>query len=158
MALLEIESLSVEFGSEEAPLVAVDDGDLAVDAGEIVGIVGESGSGKSVTALALMGLIDFPGRVRASRLAFAGRDLLGLSDRERRRLVGKDIAMIFQDPLASLNPCFTVAFQLMETLRIHEGGSARARRTRALELLQQVEIPDAATRLEAFPHQLSGGM
>jgi len=158
VALLDIERLRVEFGSDDAPFVAVDDVDLAVDAGEIVGIVGESGSGKSVTALALMGLIDFPGRVRANRLAFAGKDLLRLSDRERRRLVGKDIAMIFQDALASLNPCFTVAFQLMETLRIHEGGSARARRARALELLQQVEIPDARARLDAFPHQLSGGM
>jgi dipeptide transport system ATP-binding protein len=91
-------------------------------------------------------------------MSFDGRDLLALSDRARRALVGKDIAMIFQDPLASLNPCFTVAFQLMETLRIHEGGSAKARRARSLELLQQVEIPDAATRLDAFPHQLSGGM
>jgi dipeptide transport system ATP-binding protein len=105
-----------------------------------------------------MGLIDFPGRVRAKKLAFDGTDLLALSDRARRKLVGKDIAMIFQDPLASLNPCYTVAFQLMETLRIHEGGSAKVRRARALELLQQVEIPDAAARLDAYPHQLSGGM
>jgi len=158
MALLEIESLTVEFGTEAAPFVAVDDVDLTVGTGEIVGIVGESGSGKSVTALALMGLIDFPGRVKAKRLTFDGRDLVQLSERERRALVGKDIAMIFQDPLASLNPCYTVAFQLMETLRIHEGGSAQARRRRALELLHQVEIPDAAARLNAFPHQLSGGM
>ncbi len=158
MALLDIEGLTVEFGTEAAPFVAVDGVDIALDAGQILGCVGESGSGKSVTALALMGLIDFPGRVRAQRLAFDGRDLLALSDRARRALVGKDIAMIFQDPLASLNPCFTVAFQLMETLRIHEGGSAKARRARALELLQQVEIPDAAARLDTFPHQLSGGM
>jgi dipeptide transport system ATP-binding protein len=158
MALLEIEGLRVEFGPEAAPLTAVDGVGLAVEAGEIVGVVGESGSGKSVTALAVMGLIDFPGRVRATRLAFDGRDLVALPERERRALVGKDVAMIFQDPLGSLNPCFTVAFQLMETLRIHEGGSARARRARALELLQQVEIPDAAARLDAFPHQLSGGM
>ncbi len=158
MALLEIEGLTVEFGTEAAPFLAVDSVDLTIDAGEIVGVVGESGSGKSVTALALMGLIDFPGRVKAKRMSFDGRDLLALSDRARRALVGKDIAMIFQDPLASLNPCFTVAFQLMETLRIHEGGSAKARRARSLELLQQVEIPDAATRLDAFPHQLSGGM
>jgi len=158
VALLEIEGLTVAFGTAAAPFLAVDGVDLAVDAGEIVGCVGESGSGKSVTALALMGLVDFPGRVTARRMAFAGRDLLAQSDRERRALLGKDIAMIFQDPLASLNPCFTVAFQLMETLRIHEGGSARERRARALELLQQVEIPDAAARLDAFPHQLSGGM
>ena len=162
MALLEIESLSVEFGTERSPFLAVDDVDLTMDAGEIVGCVGESGSGKSVTALALMGLVEFPGRVRAKRLTFAGHDLLGVSDNERRTLVGKDIAMIFQDPLASLNPCYSVAFQLTETLRIHgteeERRSAKLRRARALELLQQVEIPDAETRLRAFPHQLSGGM
>ena len=158
MALLEIQGLTVAFGTDAAPFLAVDGVDLAVDAGEIMGCVGESGSGKSVTALALMGLVDFPGRVTARRMAFAGRDLLAQTDRERRALLGKDIAMIFQDPLASLNPCFTVAFQLMETLRIHEGGSTRARRARAQELLEQVEISDAAARLNAFPHQLSGGM
>src|SRR5215468_8115955 len=162
MALLEVENLRVEFGSEAAPLIAVDGVDLALDAGEVVGCVGESGSGKSVTALAAMGLIDFPGRVRAKRLSFNGRDLLTLSEAERRKLVGKDIAMIFQDPLASLNPCFTVAYQLTETLRVHgteaEQTSARQRRRRALDLLRQVEIPDAEARLRAFPHQLSGGM
>src|SRR6266581_7652873 len=162
MALLEIEDLRVEFGSAADPLIAVDGMDLVLDAGEIVGCVGESGSGKSVTALAVMGLVEFPGRVHAKRMRFAERDLLSLSGSERRALVGKDIAMIFQDPLASLNPCFTVAFQLTETLRIHgtdeERASARVRRTRALELLQQVEIPDAEARLSAFPHQLSGGM
>src|SRR5438046_3067709 len=162
MPLLEVEDLHVEFGREAAPLVAVDGVDLSLDAGEVVGCVGESGSGKSVTALAVMGLVEFPGRVRARRLAFAGRDLLALSDAQRRALVGKDMAMIFQDPLASLNPCFTVAFQLTETLRIHgseaERASARLRRARALELLRQVEIPDAQARLAAFPHQLSGGM
>ncbi len=162
MALVEIEDLRVEFGAEAAPVIAVDGIDLTLDVGEVVGCVGESGSGKSVTALALMGLVEFPGRVRARRLAFAGRDLLALSDAQRRALVGKDMAMIFQDPLASLNPCFTVAFQLTETLRIHgsdaERVSARLRRARALELLRQVEIPDAEARLAAFPHQLSGGM
>jgi dipeptide transport system ATP-binding protein len=162
MALLEVEDLRVEFGSETAPLVAVDGVDLALDAGEVVGCVGESGSGKSVTALATMGLVEFPGRVCAKRLVFGGRDLLGLGDAERRRVVGKDIAMIFQDPLASLNPCFTVAFQLMEALRVHgtdeERSSNRKRRERALELLRQVEIPDPEARLAAFPHQLSGGM
>ena len=160
--LLEIEDLHVEFGSEAQPLIAVDGVDLALDSGEVVALVGESGSGKSVTALAAMGLIEFPGRVRAKRLAFGGRDLITLSDTERRMLVGKEIAMIFQDPLASLNPCFTVAFQLMETLRVHgtdaERSSARDRRERALELLRQVEIPDPEARLLAFPHQLSGGM
>jgi dipeptide transport system ATP-binding protein len=162
MALLDIEGLTVEFGSIDEPLIAVDDVDFEIEAGEIVGCVGESGSGKSVTALAVMGLIDFPGRVRARRMRFDGQDLLGLSDAGRRALIGKDIAMIFQDPLASLNPCFTVGYQLTETMRMHgtdaERRSPRLRRERALELLQQVEIPDPRTRLGAFPHQLSGGM
>jgi len=162
MALLEIEDLHVEFGSEGSPLIAVDGVDLSIDAGEVVGCVGESGSGKSITALAVMGLIDFPGRVRARRMRFGGHDLLALSPRRRRALVGKDIAMIFQDPLASLNPCFTVAFQIGEALRVHgsadERRSGTLRRRRSLELLQQVEIPDAARRLDAYPHQLSGGM
>jgi dipeptide transport system ATP-binding protein len=158
MALLEVQNLTVEFGPEAAPFKAVDGVSFAVDAGEVVGIVGESGSGKSVTALALMGLIDAPGRVRAERLLFDGRDVLALSEGERRAMLGRDIAMIFQDPMSSLNPCFTVEYQLAETLRIHEGGSRRALRARALELLRAVEIPDAERRLDAYPHQLSGGM
>src|SRR4249919_454525 len=101
MALLDIEALTVEFGSEAAPFTAVDAVDLSIDGGEIVGVVGESGSGKSVTALSLMGLVEFPGRVRATRMFFAGHDLHTLAPAERRALTGKDIAMIFQDPLAS---------------------------------------------------------
>jgi dipeptide transport system ATP-binding protein len=162
MALLEIEGLRVEFGNPRAPLIAVEGIDLVIDAGELVGCVGESGSGKSVTALALMGLIEFPGRVSAKRLMFGGHDLLTVSPRRRRALVGKDIAMIFQDPLASLNPCFTVAYQIAEALRVHgspeERRQASVRRRRTRELLEQVEIPDAARRLDAYPHQLSGGM
>ena len=158
MALLEVSDLGVEFGTDAAPFRAVDNVSLHVDAGEVLGIVGESGSGKSVTALALMGLIDEPGRVHAQRMSFDGRDLLTMPLKERRSLLGKDIAMIFQDPMASLNPCFTVEFQLVETLRLHEGGSRKALRARALELLKQVEIPDAERRLSAYPHQLSGGM
>ena len=111
-----------------------------------------------MTALAVLGLIDAPGRVRAERLAFDGRELPSMSPRERRSLLGGDIAMIFQDPMTSLNPSFSVAFQLMETIGLHEGGSRAARRARALELLRAVEIPDAERRLDAFPHQLSGGM
>lgn len=158
MALLELKQLHVDFGSDKAPMVAVDGVDLHIDRGEIVGVVGESGSGKSVTALALMGLIDAPGRVRAECLAFDGGDLLRMPERERRGLLGKDIAMIFQDPSTSLNPCFTVASQLIETLRVHEGGNTAALRVRALALLKQVNIPDAERRLDAYPHQLSGGM
>jgi dipeptide transport system ATP-binding protein len=158
MSLLEIEHLSVEFGTPGATLRAVEDVSFSVGTGEVVGIVGESGSGKSVTALAVLGLVDAPGRVRAERLAFDGRDLQTMPPRERRSLLGGDIAMIFQDPTSSLNPSFSVAFQLMETIALHEGGSRKARRARALELLQDVEIPDAEHRLDAFPHQLSGGM
>lgn len=158
MALLEIKGLSVQFGSENAPFTAVDGLDLNIDQGDVVGIVGESGSGKSVTSLALMGLIDYPGRVQAERMAFDGRDLLKMAEGERRGLLGKDIAMIFQDPMTSLNPSFTVAFQLIETLRVHEGGSGKELRAKALALLKQVGIPDAERRLDAYPHQLSGGM
>jgi dipeptide transport system ATP-binding protein len=156
--LLDVEHLSVEFGAPGAALHAVDDVSFSVSAREVVGIVGESGSGKSVTALAVLGLVDAPGRVRAERLAFDGRDLQGMPARERRSLLGGDIAMIFQDPMTSLNPSFSVAFQLMETIALHEGGTRRARRARALQLLKDVEIPDAERRLDAFPHQLSGGM
>ncbi|HJU70822.1 MAG TPA: oligopeptide/dipeptide ABC transporter ATP-binding protein [Paucimonas sp.] len=159
MALLDIKNLRIEFGSTAAPFTAVDDLDLVIEAGEVVGIVGESGSGKSVTSLALMGLIDYPGRVQAERMAFDGRDLLAMPEKERRGLLGKDIAMIFQDPMTSLNPCFTVAYQLMETLRVHEGkASGKTLRAKALALLKQVDIPDPERRLEAYPHQLSGGM
>jgi dipeptide transport system ATP-binding protein len=157
-ALLDIRNLSVEFGTEAAPFRAVDSVDLSVEEGEVVGIVGESGSGKSVTALALMGLVDYPGRVTADALEFLGNDLLGLTAAARRRIVGRDIAMIFQDPMTSLNPCYTAGFQLMETLAVHEGGSRASRRARALDLLKQVDIPDAESRLDAYPHQLSGGM
>ena len=158
MALLEIENLNVSFGRPQAPLIAVEGVDLSLNEGEVVGVVGESGSGKSVSALAIMGLIDAPGRVSAQRMVLAGKNLLNISARERRAMLGRDVAMIFQDPMASLNPCFTVAHQLMETLAVHVGGSARARRERALELLRQVDMPDPERRLDAYPHQLSGGM
>ncbi|MBP6565106.1 MAG: ABC transporter ATP-binding protein [Burkholderiales bacterium] len=158
MALLEIEDLHVEFPSHAGVLRAVEGVNLTLDEGDVLGIVGESGSGKSVTMLALMGLVAAPGRVRAGRLAFAGRDLLNASDRERRAIVGKDVAMIFQEPTTSLNPCFTIGFQLTETLRLHLGMDGRAARHRAIELLEQVGIPAPAGRLKDFPHQMSGGM
>src|SRR4051812_11303926 len=158
MPLLEIQNLSVEFPTSSGVLRAVDGVSLTLDEGEILGVVGESGSGKSVTMLALMGLVAYPGRVRADRLAFAGRDLLDISDGERRQLTGKDVAMIFQEPTTSLNPCFTIEFQLTETLRLHEGMDGKAARRRAIELLDQVGIPAPEGRLKAYPHQLSGGM
>ncbi len=137
---------------------AVDGVSLKLEEGEVLGVVGESGSGKSVTMLALMGLIPFPGRVKADKLAFNGRDLLTISDKDRRKLTGKDVAMIFQEPTTSLNPSFTVGFQLTETLRLHEGMDRKAAERRAVELLGQVGIPSPESRLSAYPHQLSGGM
>jgi dipeptide transport system ATP-binding protein len=158
MALLEIENLSVDFPTIAGVMRAVDGVSLRLEEGEVLGIVGESGSGKSVTMLALMGLVAYPGQIRADRLAFAGKDLMTLSPGERRRLIGKDLAMIFQEPTTSLNPCFTIGFQLQETLRLHEGLDRKARHRRAIELLEQVGIPAPESRLRAFPHQLSGGM
>ncbi len=158
MALLEIENLTVEFVGRAGTLRAVDSASLEVDAGEVVGIVGESGSGKSVAMLAVMGLIGYPGRVKADRLVFDGHDLLKMTPAERRGIAGNDLAMVFQEPMTSLNPCYTVGFQIMEALRIHRGGGRAERRARAVELMDQVGIPDAASRLGAFPHQLSGGM
>ena len=156
--MLEIRNLSIDFQTGSGTLRAVDGIDLDVEEGELLGIVGESGSGKTVTMLAVMGLIPFPGRVRADRLALGGRDLRSLSGAQRRKLMGKEVAMIFQEPMTSLNPCFTIGFQIDETLRVHHTGPRRTIRHRTLELLEQVGIPDASSRLDAYPHQLSGGM
>jgi dipeptide transport system ATP-binding protein len=131
---------------------------LTLDAGGIVGIVGESGSGKSVAMLAVMGLIGWPGRVHADWLRFSGIDLLSLSTRQRRRLIGKDMAMVFQDPTSSLNPCYPVGWQIAESLRAHHAVERRVVRARVIDLLHHVGIPAPETRLGAFPHQLSGGM
>lgn len=157
-ALIEIRNLVVEFQTARGLFRAVDGLDLTIEPGEVLGIVGESGSGKSVSMLALMGLIAWPGRVTADRMTFEGRDLLAMTSAQRRRIIGKDIAMVFQEPITSLNPSFTVGFQIMETLKVHEGGSRADRRRRTVELLGQVGIPAPESRLKAFPHQLSGGM
>ena len=158
MALLEIENLSVEFPSQNGVMHAVEGVSLSLEDGEVLGIVGESGSGKSVTMMALMGLVAYPGRVKADKLRFAGHDLLALSARERNQLTGKDVAMIFQEPTTSLNPCFTIGFQIMETLQLHLKLDSKAAKHKAIELLEQVGIPAAASRLNSYPHQLSGGM
>ena len=158
MALLEIRNLSVDFPSGNGVMHAVDGVDLTLDAGDVLGIVGESGSGKSVTMMALMGLVAFPGLVKADRLHFDGHDLMRLSPRQRSALTGKDLAMIFQDPTTSLNPCFTIGFQLAETLKLHLGMDAKAARRRSIELLEQVGIPAPESRLKVYPHQMSGGM
>lgn len=158
MSLLTVENLSVSFGDEKAPFNAVDRVSYTVNEGEILGIVGESGSGKSVSSLAIMGLIDFPGRVTAEKLYFNQNDLLALKPKEKQKILGADIAMIFQDAMTSLNPSYTVGYQIMEALKVHQGGSKAARRERAIELLSLVGIPDPKSRLEVYPHQLSGGM
>lgn len=152
--LLTIRNLAVNFNG----LPAVDRINLSVAPGEVVGVVGESGSGKSVTMMALMGLIDAPGKVTADEVTFNGVDLLKASPKARRKIVGKDIAMVFQDALTSLNPSYTVGYQIKEVLKLHEGLRGDALHRRALELLDQVGIPDAKNRIASFPHQMSGGM
>ncbi len=157
MALLEIENLVVEFETATGPFRAVDGVSLHVNEREVLAIVGESGSGKSVSMLAIMGLLPWTARVSADKALFNGKDMLGLNAVERRRIIGRDIAMIFQEPMASLNPCFTVGFQIEEVLRFHLGMNRKERRARAVELLKLVGIPQPEERLSSFPHQMSGG-
>jgi dipeptide transport system ATP-binding protein len=155
--LLDVRNLSVSFDTAAGPFFAVQGVDLSVDSGEVLAIVGESGSGKSVAMLAVMGLLPAVARVTADAMRFEGKDLLTLTPRQRRDLSGSDVAMIFQEPVASLNPCFTVGFQIEETLREHTDLGAQARRARAIELLTLVGIPEPGERLKSFPHQMSGG-
>ncbi|MBW8323042.1 MAG: ABC transporter ATP-binding protein [Rhizobium sp.] len=157
MALFEIENLTVQFETATGWFRAVDGVSLSVEAGEVLAIVGESGSGKSVSMLAVMGLLPWSAKITADKMLFQGRDIQGISPAERRKLIGKDIAMIFQEPVASLNPCFTVGFQIEEVLRIHMGLGRQARRERAIALFKLVGLPDPAERLHHFPHQMSGG-
>ena len=158
MSLLEIRNLSVEFQTVSGIFRAVDGVDLSLKETDLLSIVGESGSGKSVSMLALMGLLPWTANVTADKLEFEGRDLLTISNRERRKIIGKDISMIFQEPMSSLNPCFTVGFQIGESLKQHLGLNRKARKKRSIELLDLVGIPAPEERLKAFPHQLSGGM
>ena len=158
MALLDVKELSVHFGDKNTPFKAVDCISYQVAQGEVLGIVGESGSGKSVSSLAIMGLIDHLGRVSAESLQFENTNLLTLESKAKRQLIGADVAMIFQDPMTSLNPAYTVGFQIMEALKTHEGGTKKARKDRTLELLRLVGIPDPESRMNVYPHQLSGGM
>lgn len=157
MALLDIRNLTVSFETSTGPFKAVDGIDISVDKGEVLAIVGESGSGKSVGMLAVMGLLPKTATVTADSMTFDGQDLKGLSDKERRKIIGRDISMIFQEPVASLNPCFTVGYQLEEVLKRHLGLKGSASRKRAIELLELVGIRDAGERLSSFPHQMSGG-
>ncbi|HEY4199513.1 MAG TPA: ABC transporter ATP-binding protein [Devosiaceae bacterium] len=157
MPLLEIRNLSVGFDTSVGLFMAVEGIDLTIEPREVLAIVGESGSGKSVAMLAVMGLLPNTATVTADKMEFEGQDLLHMSDADRRKIIGRDIAMIFQEPVASLNPCFTVGFQIMETLRQHTDLDKAQRRARAIELLRLVGLADGADRLGAFPHQMSGG-
>ncbi|MDQ0455836.1 ABC transporter ATP-binding protein [Rhizobium paknamense] len=157
MALLTIENLTVEFQTANGWFKAVDGVSLSIDEREVLAIVGESGSGKSVSMLAVMGLLPWTAKITATRMDFMGRDIQALTPSERRKLIGKDMAMIFQEPIASLNPCFTVGFQIEEVLRIHMGLGRKERRERAIELFTLVGLPNPAERLNHFPHQMSGG-
>ncbi|OKL43070.1 ABC transporter ATP-binding protein [Pseudovibrio exalbescens] len=157
MALLEIENLTVEFDTVTGRFRALDNVSYSIEVGEVLAIVGESGSGKSVAMLAVMGLLASNGHIQADRVEFEGMDLLNMSRRKRRKVIGKDISMIFQEPIASLNPCFTVGFQIEETLKEHTSLDRKQRKARAIELLNSVGMPEPEKTLKKFPHQMSGG-
>ncbi|AGT09403.1 ABC transporter ATP-binding protein [Paracoccus aminophilus] len=157
MALLSIRNLTVRFATSTGSFTAVDGIDVTVDKGDVLAIVGESGSGKSVSMLAVMGLLPDTATVTADEMRFDGRDLLKLSPKERRKIIGREITMIFQEPIASLNPSFTAGYQIEEVLRFNAGLDRRAARARALELFRQVGLPDPEQKLKAYPHQMSGG-
>ena len=157
--LLEVRDLRTHFINRGTVAKAVDGVSFHVDAGEMLALVGESGCGKSVTAYSLLRLIaDPPGKIVGGEILFEGRDLMKLSDDEMRRLRGDRIAMIFQDPMSSLNPVFTIGAQIAESVLVHRGGTKAAALSRAVELLDLVGIPDSRRRIDEYPHRLSGGM
>jgi dipeptide transport system ATP-binding protein len=158
MALLDIKNLVVEFRTSSGWFRAVDGVSLSIEAGRIHAIVGESGSGKSVAMLAVMGLLPKTAKVTADHIRFDDHDFLNISKQDRRKIIGKDITMIFQEPMTSLNPCFTVGYQISEALKAHLDMDKSSRKLRTLELLNAVGIPDPESRLASFPHQFSGGM
>ena len=157
--LLRVEHLRVGFGRPGREQLAVDDVSFTLAPGEVLGIVGESGCGKSVTALSILRLVpDPPGRIVGGRILLRGQDLAGIDERAMNRVRGKDISMIFQEPMTALNPVFRVGEQIAETLRVHEGLGRAAARERAVQLLEKVGIGNAGQRLDQYPHELSGGM
>lgn len=158
MSLLSIDNLTTHFDIAAGQVQAVRGVSMHIDEGEAIGIVGESGSGKSVLMLSVLGLLPDNATVRYDSLQFAGRDIGGLSRREKRALLGSEIGMVFQDPMTSLNPLFTVGHQIMEPLKIHEKQNRRQAHARALELLRLVDIPSPESRFRQYPHELSGGM
>ena len=157
MAILNIRNLTVRFATATGSFTAVDGVDIRVDRGEVLAIVGESGSGKSVAMLAVMGLLPDTATVTADEMTYDGHDLLAMPAAGRRRLIGREITMIFQEPVASLNPAFTVGFQIEEVLRLNLNLGRRKARIRALELFRSVGIPSPEEKLKSYPHQLSGG-
>ena len=157
-ALLEARDLRVRFATEDGVVNAVDGVSLSVEPGKTLGVVGESGSGKSVSMLTMMGLTRASNATISGTVSFEGQDLLSISDRELRSIRGNDIAMIFQDPLSSLHPFYRVGTQLVEAMQAHRDMSDAAARDRAVELLGTVGIPDPRQRVDAYPHELSGGM
>ena len=158
MSLLEVRDLTTAFMTGSGEITAVEDVNFSLEPGEILGIVGESGSGKSVTALTIMGLLPQPpARVAHGEVVFSGETLTRLSDSRMQKIRGPGIGMIFQEPMTSFNPIFTIGDQITETLRAHERGSRASLQARALEMLERVGIPSAARRMDDYPHQLSGG-
>jgi peptide/nickel transport system ATP-binding protein/oligopeptide transport system ATP-binding protein len=158
MSLLELRGLTTAFQTARGEISAIEDISFELNAGEILGIVGESGSGKSVTALTIMGLLPQPpARITAGSVRFAGEELTTVSPNRMEKIRGAGISMVFQEPMTSLNPVFTIGEQIMETVRAHERMSASAQRERAIEMLDRVGIPSATERLNDYPHQLSGG-
>ncbi|WP_022884573.1 ABC transporter ATP-binding protein [Glaciibacter superstes] len=155
--LLEIEHLTITFPTGSGPVDVVRDLSAVLDANRTLGVVGESGSGKSMTSLAIMGLLPSTARVSGS-IRLNGQELVGKTDREFRTIRGEKVAMVFQDPLSSLNPYYTVGLQIEEAYRSHRGGSRRAARAVVLDALERVRIKDAARRIDHYPHQFSGGM
>jgi peptide/nickel transport system ATP-binding protein len=158
VALLEVRELRTSFFTSHGEARAVDGISFAVDAGQTLGLVGESGCGKTMTALSILRLTPPSGRIVGGEIVFDGRNLLALDEAEMRRIRGNAIAMIFQEPMSSLNPVFTVGNQIAEAVRLHQGLSRRAAHAQAIEMLKLVEIPEAERRVDEYPHQLSGGM
>lgn len=156
--LLDVRKLRTHFFTDDGAVKSVDGVSFPVHKGKTLGVVGESGCGKSVTALSIMRLIAPPGRVVEGEILFEGVDLLKLPEHEMRKVRGHKISMIFQEPMTSLNPVFTVGYQIMEAVRLHLGLDKAAARQRTIEMLERVRIPAAATRVDEYPHQLSGGM
>jgi len=156
--LLSVKNLTVQFPSRGAMLTAVDNVSFDLARGEVLGLVGESGAGKSMTGAAIIGLIESPGRITGGSISLEGRRIDNLSSANMRQVRGRRIGMVFQDPLTSLNPLFTIAEQLVETIRVHLPVSAKEARERAIGLLNEVGIPAASQRIDDYPHQFSGGM